>query len=689
MFGKILAFTLLLATGSLGQSLNFYYGNLHSHSSYSDGNKDSATSFMTTPIQDFMYAKLSLHTDFYGISEHNHSSAGSRGTYYFDKGLDDADSATIDGSFVALYGMEWGVISSGGHVLLYGFDSLCGWDFNNEIHIDEANYTKLWKTINRKKNTFAYLAHPQSNDYDNILNLPVKTFADSAIVGMAMRSGPAFSTNNTYSNPATSTYLSRYNDALKQGYHVGPGLDHDTHNSVFDRQSDGRLVIMAPILNRAELIEGMRQMRFYSSDDWNTHVNFVVNNLPMGSIIKNAGNPTINVSVNDLDGELINSIAIYYGVPGSGIAPTLLNSISNSGNLSYTHQINNGSNYYYYLYIVEADGDKIWTSPIWYERNDSSIVQIPIANFMNTTKACANYNYTLQDSSLNNPNSWWWTIQGGYPSNSSLQNPEIKFSSPGNYIVSLTVSNQAGVSNTITKTITVLPPPTLTVNGNMSICKGSNTQINLSGALNYLWNTGSTDSSLVLQPNTTTKYTVKGTDSYCYDTLQFTIYVSQVLTTPVIYRQMDSDTLYSSNLYGNQWYNNSTIISGANQNYLVPAQAGLYRVNYSDTLGCVSEFSPYFSFLSYSSIDELDATSYISFYPNPTSDYINIKSFIKSNKLELNLFDAQGKIILNENFENITPEKNFLIDLRELDKGVYLLKANFSGKYITHKIKLE
>ncbi|MCX6293447.1 MAG: hypothetical protein NT127_04030, partial [Sphingobacteriales bacterium] len=52
---------------------NYYYGNLHAHSSYSDGNKDS-TAF--TPANDYAYAKNSLGMDFLGISEHNHAGAG-------------------------------------------------------------------------------------------------------------------------------------------------------------------------------------------------------------------------------------------------------------------------------------------------------------------------------------------------------------------------------------------------------------------------------------------------------------------------------------------------------------------------------------------------------------------------------------------------------------------------------------
>ena len=73
---QILTLCLLLTKLVSSQTLNYYFGNLHAHSSYSDGNKDSATSLMTKPLQNFNYAKNSQHIDFYGISEHNHLNAG-------------------------------------------------------------------------------------------------------------------------------------------------------------------------------------------------------------------------------------------------------------------------------------------------------------------------------------------------------------------------------------------------------------------------------------------------------------------------------------------------------------------------------------------------------------------------------------------------------------------------------------
>ena len=56
----------------------FYYGNLHAHTGYSDGNQDSVASGRSTPLLSYQFAAASQHFDFLGISEHNHAQAGMR-----------------------------------------------------------------------------------------------------------------------------------------------------------------------------------------------------------------------------------------------------------------------------------------------------------------------------------------------------------------------------------------------------------------------------------------------------------------------------------------------------------------------------------------------------------------------------------------------------------------------------------
>ncbi len=453
-----LLFLSMMSLDINAQTFNYYFGNIHAHSSYSDGNKDSATSLLTRPIQDFNYAKASQHIDFYGISEHNHFYAGMTNPANYHKGLADADSVTVNGTFVAMYGMEWGIIAGGGHVIVYGYDSLLGWDTNDyDVYVAQNNYHGLWQKINEKISSFAYLAHPAATDYSNLFSSNVDLLADNAIVGMAMHSGPAFSVDSTYSDPDVGNYLARYNDALKRGYHLGVGLDHDSHYTVFGRQTPGRLVVLADSLTRDDIMTAFHKMRFYSSDDWNVKVNFTIANQPMGSIFEQTGSPTITVSVTDPDTlETISSIKIYSGTPGSGTTATLLNTANNSATLSYSHTIANNATCYYYLKITQTDGDIIWTSPIWYTRSDSVTSTPPVAGFTPSADTiCLGQQIIFNDNSTNGATDWSWSLPNVLPDTSVNQNVIASFSAPGTYPVSLTVSNSFGTSAIFTKTVTV------------------------------------------------------------------------------------------------------------------------------------------------------------------------------------------------------------------------------------------
>ena len=430
------------------QAYNFYFGNIHAHSGYSDGNKDSLSSGLFTPYQDFQYAKQSDHIDFYGISEHNHSGAGMASKQNYYNGISDAVLATVEDTFVALYGMEWGIISQGGHVVIYGYDSLIGWENNlYDEYVQPTDFQGLWNVINSKPNCFGYLAHPAADDFDSLLLKPWDFNADQAVVGLPYRSGPAFSQNITYSNPSTSSYWSRYTQLLKQGYHVGIGLDHDSHYSVFGRSQQGRMGLLAPNLTKNDMMYALRKMHFYSTDDWNFRPDFRINEQPMGSIIEQAGNPTIFIDCIDLDiSETINYISIYYGVPGSGVAAAQLTQIGGQNTATYTHTILDGETYYYYARIVQMDGDEIFTSPIWYTRNDVQTEVVPTVHFsVLANPVCVGEPVQLTYDGTAGTNAYFWSFSAGVtPEYSTQPNPQVTFSEAGVYHVTVYVENSAG-----------------------------------------------------------------------------------------------------------------------------------------------------------------------------------------------------------------------------------------------------
>lgn len=387
---RVLLFIIICALPARGTcQYNFYFGNIHSHSSYSDGNKDSATTFYKTPGDDYNYVKASYHMDFLGISEHNHySSNNNPGMHVADyaKGLYQADTANREGTFICMYGLEYGVIGPpGGHVVTYGVPRLIGWESGNgawgstnnyDTFCAKLNYNNFWPIVNLYPNAFCTLAHPQATDYSDLAGAAAyNPAADNAIVGTAMRNGLANSPTNDYSDPTPATsYEWNFLATLAKGYHLGPTVDQDNHFTTFGRVNKMRTVVLAQSLKRDSIMAAYRAMRFYASEDWNTQVTFTVNGNYMGSDFSTTSNSSIFVSVTDPDApgdpnDNIDSIKIYYGTPGSGINATLLAYTTGSTTLSYTHTTIQTNQYYYFAKIRQVDGNIIWTAPVWVYRS--------------------------------------------------------------------------------------------------------------------------------------------------------------------------------------------------------------------------------------------------------------------------------------------------------------------------------
>lgn len=377
------------------QTLNYYYGNLHSHSGYSDGNKDSSSTGVSKPSGCYSYAKLSQNFDFLGISDHNHYSSNNnpgmiRTSYAL--GLSQAAAANT-GTFLCLYGMEWGVSSAGdGHVIIYGFNQLIGWETsvpgltgpNYDIYNAKNDYNGLFTKVKNNPNAFCYLAHPDQSgiDYNDIYGSSYNVAYDSAIVGSVFRNGLAFSLVTNYSEYPATDYSWYYKRLLSRGYHIGITYDQDNHNLTFGRNNGGRLVIMAPSLTEANLTYAMKNMHFYASEDWNCKLDFKINTSIMGDSTSGIVRPTINVVHNDVDGELADSIKVWSGVEGSGIYPAITNVVKFSNTLSFTDNAQiAGTNKYYFIEVVQADGDRIISSPIWYRLSNFAGIKEETNNF--------------------------------------------------------------------------------------------------------------------------------------------------------------------------------------------------------------------------------------------------------------------------------------------------------------------
>ena len=378
---------------------NYYFGNLHAHSDYSDGNQDNPG---FTPQDDYQYAMASQCMNYLGIAEHNHftsnNNPGNRLITY-GLGISQATNFTVaNPGFLALYGMEWGVISNGGHVLIYGngMNNLWGWETGSGVWGGSSNYNEfiaksdytsangLFQTVNNNSgtNTFASLAHPNANDYGNISNIAYNATYDAAIAATAVENGPSTSTNTTYSNPASSmSYLWYYQKLLSKGYHLAPTIDHDNHNTTFGRTTYSRSAVVAPVLTKAEIINGFHNMHVYATQDCDTKVDFTLNTKIMGSTLVAAGAPVINVNLTDATTSVAGAIIkIMYGIPGSDIIPVeIYSSVGSTLNYIDNNLANHATGYYY---IDITNGSiRIVTAPVWFTRLDNGALPVTFGLF--------------------------------------------------------------------------------------------------------------------------------------------------------------------------------------------------------------------------------------------------------------------------------------------------------------------
>lgn len=78
---------------------------------------------------------------------------------------------------------------------------------------------------------------------------------------------------------------------------------------------------------------------------------------------------------------------------------------------------------------------------------NTTVTEPPVVSFTIEQQRCIllGSTVTFTDLSTNFPNEWHWTFENGNPSTSTLQNPKVKYNTPGSHKVSLIAKNNIGL----------------------------------------------------------------------------------------------------------------------------------------------------------------------------------------------------------------------------------------------------
>ncbi|MBK7695016.1 MAG: aryl-sulfate sulfotransferase [Saprospiraceae bacterium] len=261
-----------------------------------------------------------------------------------------------------------------------------------------------------------------------------------------------------------------------------------------------------------------------------------------------------------------------------------------------------------------------------------------------------NLNCTIVSTAATGINYSWSPAEG--LSNSTVANPVAMPAVTTTY--SVTATSSAGCSTTGTITI-VVKSNGLEVDVSAIdsiICLGEITQLNskLSGSNGnptYEWTSNPVgfNSNLpdpFINPEKNTWYFLKVTENGNTALDSILIQVNPLPLQPSITKE--DSLLVSSADIGNQWFFYGNPIDSANSKYLLPKETGSYQVQIVDSNGCASILSDPFEFI-HTLIKDINLMDTWTYFPNPTTDKVNIITSDLESNYCLILVDQLGRVV--------------------------------------------
>ncbi|MDB5749386.1 MAG: phosphotransferase [Massilia sp.] len=379
------------ATGTLPYTV--YFGNLHSQTNHSDGGAElSDCKGAKEPLSarygpDAAFAYAHRHgLDVLVTSEHNHMFDGSDGTQVeadpatakalYRKGLDTAASFNAaHPDFLAVYGMEWGVINKGGHINIFNSDQLLGWEKNAkgellaDLDTPRSDYAALY-TLMRQRGWVGQFNHPSMSGQFSVKGTALGYTADGdeAIALCEVVNSTAFSSNDKEGETRRSNFEMACNKVLEAGFHVAFSTNQDNHCANWGTAYTNRTGVLIPNgapLSRASFIDALKARRVFATMDKTSQLVLTANGRMMGERFTNTGPLTLVANFASTGGKQVASVAIMEGVPGRGGNVTQM---SSEASVSFTPS---SGAHFYYAKVTQADGNVLWSAPVWVTQEGS------------------------------------------------------------------------------------------------------------------------------------------------------------------------------------------------------------------------------------------------------------------------------------------------------------------------------
>ncbi|NIK78274.1 uncharacterized protein YjdB [Paenibacillus castaneae] len=359
---------------------NHYRGTTHNHTQISHDAKGN-------PEQALLAAQAYGY-DYFAFSDHSHDIDASlvgkdtvdhngmpqrTGGSDWKLTKDLAKGYTKDGEFVVFPAFEM-TSTTWGHSNVFGTT-----DFIDRVQ-DGGKYQNLqnyyaWTLT--YDNIVAQFNHPamSSNAFDNFI--PYDKNVDKLFTMLEVGNG---SGNYSYVNVENKFF-----SALDLGWHIAPTYGEDNHDATWG-QTKKRTVIVANDLSQESLLDAMKKMHVYFSEDPNFQLDVLANGYYMGATVDSkalgfnvTGSDPVSESSSDpkykyLDKPSNDNIAKVELITNGGRVIDSYTPASDSTSFNWKPSVNVvGGQQWFVIRVTQKDGDKIYSAPIWSPADPMSV----------------------------------------------------------------------------------------------------------------------------------------------------------------------------------------------------------------------------------------------------------------------------------------------------------------------------
>lgn len=334
--GNVLVHSSAFACGD-GSVMNLYSGELHSHTSESDG--------VGTIEQAYIYARDTAKLDFFAVTDHSNSIDLAK---YKTKHIPTADLLNDPGRYITFYGYEQTYNFASGY---FG-------------HLNVINYTNItqraqaldsfYEQMSKQKSVAVMFNHP-GYKWGNFLEYSLYSEKVDSVLNLTEIKGASYDTE--------------YSLALTNGWHVSPMYNEDNHTNNWGAASEACGFALAPALTRQNIMEAFEKNRTYTTLDKTLQVYYQINGEWMGSRLNNPDKLRVKV-------ELTTKKSIGLGIIQLIAEDNIVVETVNAGRAkTYTWELEIDPLFDYYY--IRLEGAAVWciTAPIWIENREELTIE--------------------------------------------------------------------------------------------------------------------------------------------------------------------------------------------------------------------------------------------------------------------------------------------------------------------------